>query len=290
MPPAQSATTSALTRVREQTAGSPLGAGLVAFGIGFLVAAAFPATEPEIAAADRVTDALEPAKDAALDAARTVADDVKQGAAEAAEEVKSTAAAAAGTVVEDAKQQATATKEDSAAAQRDQRRRSAWARRARRPGGHDGSGAGPGTSVGACGASGTLLLGRMNLILELTVSRPSGAMTIIVPLHGAEQRERYRTCRCAPTRSESSTGSLSRSSGHGPAGGDADRRLPQGRRLRRPVRPARRRRRSIELTVERNVLTVHAERRRPTTRCRARDRRAAPGHFSRQLFLADARH
>ena len=98
--------------VREQTAGSPLGAGLVAFGIGFIVAAAFAPTEPEIAAADRVTDALEPAKDAALDAARTIADDVKQGAAEAAEEVKVTAAAAAGTVVEDAKQQAAATKEE----------------------------------------------------------------------------------------------------------------------------------------------------------------------------------
>ena len=66
--------------VRQQTAGSPLGAGLVAFGIGFIVAAAFPPTEPEIAAADRATDALEPAKDAAIEAARNVADDVKQGA------------------------------------------------------------------------------------------------------------------------------------------------------------------------------------------------------------------
>ncbi|HEU4842107.1 MAG TPA: DUF3618 domain-containing protein [Ilumatobacteraceae bacterium] len=98
--------------VREQTAGSPLGAGLVAFGIGFLVAAAFPATEPEIAVADRATDALEPAKDAALESVRNVADDVKQGAAVAAQQVKADATDAAGTVVEDAKHQAAAAKED----------------------------------------------------------------------------------------------------------------------------------------------------------------------------------
>ena len=98
--------------VRQQTAGSPLGAGLVAFGIGFIIAAAFPPTEPEVAVAERATDALEPAKDAALEAVRNVADDVKQGATDAAQEIKSTAVQAAGTVVEDVKQQTAATKED----------------------------------------------------------------------------------------------------------------------------------------------------------------------------------
>ena len=44
------------------------------------VAAAFPPTQPEIAATERATDALEPAKEAALEAARNIADDVKQGA------------------------------------------------------------------------------------------------------------------------------------------------------------------------------------------------------------------
>jgi hypothetical protein len=98
--------------VRQQTTGSPLGAGLVAFGIGFIVAAALPATEAEVAAADKATDALEPAKQAALDAARSVAGDVKQGATEAAEQLKTTATDAATTVAEDAKQQAAAAKDD----------------------------------------------------------------------------------------------------------------------------------------------------------------------------------
>ena len=98
--------------VRQQTTGSPLGAGLVAFGVGFIVAAALPATEPEIAAAEKATDALEPAKHAAIDAARSVADDVKQGASEAADQLKTAATDAAGTVAEDAKQQAAAAKED----------------------------------------------------------------------------------------------------------------------------------------------------------------------------------
>jgi hypothetical protein len=98
--------------VRQQTVGSPLGAGLVAFGVGFIVAAAFPPTGPEIAAADRATDALQPAKDAALEAARNVADDVKQGAADAAQTVKSNVTDAAGAVVDDAKHQTAATKQD----------------------------------------------------------------------------------------------------------------------------------------------------------------------------------
>ena len=97
---------------REQAAGSPLGAGLVVFGIGFIIAAAFPPTEPEIVVAERATDALEPAKDAALEAVRNVANDIKEGAVDAAQQVKTTAADAAGTVVENAKQQAAATKDE----------------------------------------------------------------------------------------------------------------------------------------------------------------------------------
>jgi len=98
--------------VKQQTTGSPLGAGLVAFGIGFLVAAALPATQTEAEAAGRAQDALEPAKQALTDAARHVADDVKEGATEAARELKETAAGAASDVADTAKQEAASVKDD----------------------------------------------------------------------------------------------------------------------------------------------------------------------------------
>jgi len=97
--------------VKEQTAGSPLGAGLVAFGIGFLVAAVIPPSEPEVEAAQRAQQHLEPAKDALLEAGRNVAQDVKEEAAERAEHVKAHASEAASDVGEQAKQQAAATKD-----------------------------------------------------------------------------------------------------------------------------------------------------------------------------------
>ena len=98
--------------IKSQTAGSPLGAGLVAFGVGFLVAAAFPPSRVEVAATERAQDSLEPAKDALVDAARNVADDVKAGAADAAQELKSTATDAAQEVKGAATEQAAATRDD----------------------------------------------------------------------------------------------------------------------------------------------------------------------------------
>ena len=104
--------------IKRQAAGSPLGAGLVAFGVGFLVAAALPPTDTEVDAAGRAQDALEPAKEALVDAARNVASDVKEGAAEAAQEVKSTASEAAGEVAATAKDEAAATRADAEQAAR----------------------------------------------------------------------------------------------------------------------------------------------------------------------------
>jgi hypothetical protein len=98
--------------VKEQTAGAPLGVGLVAFGIGFLVAAAVPATEPETEAAQRLQGHLEPAKDTLKEIGQSVADDVKQDVTEAAGVVKETASQAAGSVTESVQQQAEATKDD----------------------------------------------------------------------------------------------------------------------------------------------------------------------------------
>jgi len=98
--------------LKGQTAGSPLGAGLVAAGIGFLVAVAIPASEPEIDAAQRAQQHLEPAKDALMEAGRNVAGDLKESAGEAAQQVKEHASEAAGTVGDKAKEQAAATKDD----------------------------------------------------------------------------------------------------------------------------------------------------------------------------------
>jgi len=104
--------------IKRQTTGSPLGAGVVAFGIGFLVAAALPPTDTETEAASRAQDALEPAKEALVDAARNVASDVKEGATQAAQEVKSSASDAAGEVAATAKDEAAAAKADATQAAR----------------------------------------------------------------------------------------------------------------------------------------------------------------------------
>ena len=72
----------------------------------------FPATEPEIAVAERATDALEPAKDAAIEAVATSPTTSSRAPADAAQRIEATAADAAGTVIENAKQQAAETEDD----------------------------------------------------------------------------------------------------------------------------------------------------------------------------------
>jgi hypothetical protein len=98
--------------VKGQAAGSPIGAGMVAFGIGFLVAAAMPATQPEVDAAHKAEDALEPAKSALVETAQNVGSELKDRAVDAAQQVKETATGAAGEVATTAKQEAAATKDD----------------------------------------------------------------------------------------------------------------------------------------------------------------------------------
>jgi Protein of unknown function (DUF3618) len=98
--------------IKQQTAGAPLGAGLVAFGIGFIVAAAIPATQPEQDLAERAQDAIEPVKGAITEAGQHVASELKDDATQAVTEVKDTATAAAGTVTGAAKEQAAAVKDD----------------------------------------------------------------------------------------------------------------------------------------------------------------------------------
>src|SRR5581483_9546225 len=99
--------------VSEQTRGNPLAAGVVAFGVGMLAAAAFPATKVESRLADTVTNELEPLKDKAqqvvqqvgedlTESARTAADHVQQRARQAGEDVAQHAQAAAQRVQDEA--------------------------------------------------------------------------------------------------------------------------------------------------------------------------------------------
>lgn len=98
--------------VRAQTAGHPLTAGLVSFGLGFLVAAAFPKSEAEARAAQKLVEKVEPVKDELMSAGREIAEDLKQGATEAGQQVKETATEAASSVSDTTKQEAGAAREE----------------------------------------------------------------------------------------------------------------------------------------------------------------------------------
>jgi len=109
--------------VRQQAQGSPVAAGAIAFGIGFLVAAILPASQPEQRAAEGLMDKAEPLKDELASAGREVAEGVKGVAQAAVAEVKSTAAeskeAVTGTVQESV-DATKATTQDAAASVKDQ--------------------------------------------------------------------------------------------------------------------------------------------------------------------------
>jgi hypothetical protein len=85
-----------------QTQGNPLAAGLIAFGVGWLVSSLLPATEKERQLAQQAETAVKENKDALLAPAKQVAqeigDELKPAAQQAAQEVKATAQDAAQTV------------------------------------------------------------------------------------------------------------------------------------------------------------------------------------------------
>ncbi|WP_370288223.1 DUF3618 domain-containing protein [Nocardioides sp.] len=94
--------------------GSPLGAGLLAFGAGLVVAALLPASEREAAVAGRVSEAVKdsPLADQAAQAARDVGEEVRAAAADAAQEVKAGAQDAAGQVADEGRSAAAHVRED----------------------------------------------------------------------------------------------------------------------------------------------------------------------------------
>jgi ElaB/YqjD/DUF883 family membrane-anchored ribosome-binding protein len=103
--------TSTPDAVRAQTQGSPLAAGAIAFGVGFLIAAVFPPSQAEQQAAQSLLDKAEPLKDDLVAAGQDVADDFKDSARAALDEVKDTAVAGKEAVADTAHEQVEATKD-----------------------------------------------------------------------------------------------------------------------------------------------------------------------------------
>jgi ElaB/YqjD/DUF883 family membrane-anchored ribosome-binding protein len=92
------AASNAPAEVTRQTRGNPLAAGLVAFGVGALVASLLPATDRERALAADAKDKAQPLVEETKQIAQESAQNLKQPAQEAVESVKQTATEAASTV------------------------------------------------------------------------------------------------------------------------------------------------------------------------------------------------
>jgi len=87
--------TGAPAQLRAGTSGSPLAAGLIAFGMGWLAAALLPTSRAEQDAATKVKDAAQPI---ITDAAKDLAENLKEPAQQAVDSVKDAAVTAADTV------------------------------------------------------------------------------------------------------------------------------------------------------------------------------------------------
>jgi gas vesicle protein len=92
---ARDTVTSTPDLVRERTAGSPLAAGIVAFGLGLVASALIPASRPEQQLAQAAKEQGEPLVDEAKRAASEVAQNLKEPARDAASQVADTAKQAA---------------------------------------------------------------------------------------------------------------------------------------------------------------------------------------------------
>jgi len=94
-------------KARRQAEGNPLAAGLIAFGIGWLVSSLLPASQKERELAHQVKDQAQPAVQAvgqqAAQVLSEVKDNLQEPAQEAVQSVKDTATDAAGTVKDEAR-------------------------------------------------------------------------------------------------------------------------------------------------------------------------------------------
>jgi ElaB/YqjD/DUF883 family membrane-anchored ribosome-binding protein len=94
----QDAVTDAPRKVASATQGNPVAAGLIAFGIGWLLSSLVPASRPERDMADKLEDAAAPLVDDVKDMAKESADHMREPAREAVDAVKGRAAEAVDTV------------------------------------------------------------------------------------------------------------------------------------------------------------------------------------------------
>ncbi|WP_166133474.1 DUF3618 domain-containing protein [Nocardioides ochotonae] len=92
---------SAAGAAQERYEGSPLGAGLVAFGLGMVIAGMFPASRAEASAASSALDQGRPLLDQAKSVGQDVASGLQETATDAAQQVKETAKDSAGRVQEE---------------------------------------------------------------------------------------------------------------------------------------------------------------------------------------------
>jgi len=92
------AVSDAPSAVARKAQGSPIAAGLIAFGAGLLVSSLLPASKVEQQAAEQIKDTAQPMVDNLADTAKEVAGNLKDPAQQAIEEVKTTATDAAATV------------------------------------------------------------------------------------------------------------------------------------------------------------------------------------------------
>lgn len=97
--------------VLQRTEGSPMIAGAIAFGLGFLVAASLPQPQKEQEAEARLLEKAQPVTQQLTEGGREVVEHVKGEATQAAQELKQTAAEGARSVADTAQQAAETTKQ-----------------------------------------------------------------------------------------------------------------------------------------------------------------------------------
>ncbi|MEP7020153.1 MAG: DUF3618 domain-containing protein [Pseudonocardiales bacterium] len=97
--------------VRRQTQGNPLAAGVIAFGIGWLLSSLPPATEPEQQVAKLAEDKAGELSQPLMEKAHEVADNLQQPLQHSVEQVKSVAIDAAAQTADEAKSAAADIKE-----------------------------------------------------------------------------------------------------------------------------------------------------------------------------------
>jgi hypothetical protein len=106
----QGTASSAVSGTQQRVQGSPLAAGLVAFGAGLVVSSLLPATKVEAQAAHQTLEAAkehgQPLVDEAKQAAQQVAADAKDQAVDAAQQVKESATESAQAVKDEAQSSA----------------------------------------------------------------------------------------------------------------------------------------------------------------------------------------